>query len=127
MAGGSVIVAGFGFRMSATAESLADALDRAGGLAGIGAVATVADKASSLPFRLLVDRLGLTVLAIAPEDIRRQVTLTRSATSLAARGTGSVAEAAALAGAGPGARLFGPRVVSGDGRATCALAEGPEA
>ena len=34
------------------------------------------------------------------------------------------AEAAALAAAGPGARLLGPRVVSADRMATCALAEG---
>ena len=32
--------------------------------------------------------------------------------------------AAALALAGPGARLIGPRVVSGDGLATAAIAEG---
>ncbi|MHA6346914.1 cobalamin biosynthesis protein, partial [Roseivivax sp. CAU 1761] len=41
--------------------------------------------------------------------------------------TGSVAEAAALAAAGPGARLLGPRAVSPDGCATCALAQGKEA
>ncbi|PTE19863.1 precorrin methylase, partial [Cereibacter changlensis JA139] len=33
-------------------------------------------------------------------------------------------EAAALAAAGPGARLLGPRVTSADGRATAAIAEG---
>jgi cobalt-precorrin 5A hydrolase len=35
-----------------------------------------------------------------------------------------VAEAAALAAAGPGARLRGPRAVSADGTATAAIAEG---
>ncbi len=48
--------------------------------------------------------------------------LTRSAASLAATGTGSASEAAALAAAGPGARLLGPRLVLGP--VTCALAEG---
>ena len=53
-----------------------------------------------------------------------QATSTQSPASRASRGTGSVAEAAALAAAGPGARLLSPRVISADGRATCALAEG---
>ncbi|HMO06737.1 MAG TPA: hypothetical protein PKD10_03685, partial [Paracoccaceae bacterium] len=41
-------------------------------------------------------------------------------------GDDSLAEAAALAAAGPGARLHGPRAVSPCRRATCALAEGPD-
>ncbi|NNK15876.1 MAG: precorrin methylase, partial [Sulfitobacter sp.] len=36
---------------------------------------------------------------------------------------GSLAEAAALAAAGPNARLVAARVVSGDGMATAAIAE----
>ncbi len=39
-------------------------------------------------------------------------------------GTGSVAEAAALAAAGPGARLIATRAVSQDRTATAAIAEG---
>ena len=35
---------------------------------------------------------------------------------------GSVAEAAALAAAGPGARLLAPRMISADRMASCALA-----
>ena len=41
-------------------------------------------------------------------------------------GTGSVAEAAALAAAGAGARLLGPRAVSADATAVAAIAEGTE-
>ena len=126
MAGGAVIVAGFGFRASATAESLADALERAGGPAEVRAVATAADKAASLPFRHFANALGLPTLAMADEDLARQDTPTRSPVSLAARGTGSLAEAAALAGAGPGARLIAARAISADGKATCALAEGKD-
>jgi len=39
-------------------------------------------------------------------------------------GARSVAEAAALAAAGPGARLVGTRVISDDRLATAAIAEG---
>jgi cobalt-precorrin 5A hydrolase len=48
---------------------------------------------------------------------------TQSPRVQALRGVGSVAEAAALAAAGPGARLLGPRAVSACGTATAALAE----
>ncbi|HRO16470.1 MAG TPA: hypothetical protein PLL33_15800, partial [Paracoccus sp. (in: a-proteobacteria)] len=41
----------------------------------------------------------------------------------AAHGTGSVAEAVALAAAGPGARITTRRVVSPDRSATCAIAQ----
>lgn len=122
MAGDAVIAAGFGFRASATPDSLADALDRAGRAPTL--LATAEDKARAPAFRAFAQRLGLPALGIAPADLAAQATLTRSEASRAARATGSVAEAAALAAAGPGARLLGPRAVSGDGRATCALAQG---
>jgi cobalt-precorrin 5A hydrolase len=51
-------------------------------------------------------------------------TITQSPRVQALRGVGSVAEAAALAAAGPNARLLGPRAVSACGTATAALAEG---
>jgi len=128
MAGGAVIVAGFGFRGAATAESLADALGHAGKITGTGArpgaLATARDKADSAPFRAFAQAIGLPVHAIDADALAQQGTATRSVPSLAARGTGSLAEAAALAAAGPGARLLAPRCVSIDGMATCALAEG---
>ena len=49
-------------------------------------------------------------------------TLTHSAQSMAAMNVHSVAEAAALAAAGPNARLLAPRIAVGP--VTCALAEG---
>ena len=122
-----MIVAGFGFRVGATAESLSDALDRAGGKDRVTALATAADRTHRPPFSGFAAALDLPVHPIDAERLEVQETVTRSAASLAARGTGSVAEAAALAAAGPGARLIGPRVVSGDGMATCALAEGNDA
>jgi cobalt-precorrin 5A hydrolase len=122
MAGDAVIAAGFGFRAAATADSLANALARAGAAPAL--LATPDDKARSPAFRSFARRLGLPVLGIDPAALAAQPTLTQSQASRAARGTGSVAEAAAPAAAGPGARLLGPRVVSDDGMATCALAQG---
>ena len=72
--------------------------------------------------------LGLPVQGIPADVMRAQTPQTEAAASYAARGTGSVAEACALAGAkagtvaGLGADLLAPRVISGDKRATCALA-----
>lgn len=117
-----MIAAGFGFRASATPDSLADALARTGGAPSV--LATAEDKARTPAFRTFAQGLGRPVLGIDPAVLAAQTTLTQSAASRAARASGSVAEAAALAAAGPGARLLGPRAVSGDGMATCALAEG---
>jgi len=122
MAGDPMIVAGFGFRAAATADSLRDAYVRAGGTAK--AVATAADKAQAAAFQDFAARVALPVYAIAPEVLVKQQTLTSSEASREARHTGSVSEAAALAAAGPGGRLITPRVVSADGMATCALAKG---
>ncbi|MEM8572323.1 MAG: cobalamin biosynthesis protein [Pseudomonadota bacterium] len=121
-----MIVAGFGFRSGASPQSLADALSRAAGEdAGEGTVdclATVEEKASGEPFGSFARALGLRIHAVGAHALEDQVTTTQSTAALAARGTGSVAEASALAAAGPGARLLAPRAVSADGMATCALA-----
>ena len=112
-----MIVAGFGSRSGATAASLRSALLLAqAGAPPVTHVATLADKAP------LLKALGLPILAV--ETLDEIATPTRSAASLAARGTGSVAEAAALAAAGPGARLLVSRQISPDRKATCAIAEG---
>ncbi|MFD1342077.1 cobalamin biosynthesis protein [Litorisediminicola beolgyonensis] len=124
-----MIVAGFGFRRAATVESLADALIAAERAQGCRAerIATVADKATSDSFAGFATKTGLPVSAVSSDALVGQDTRTRSEASEAARATGSVAEAAALAAAGPGARLLGARVISPDRHATCALAEGDPA
>lgn len=116
-----MIVAGFGFRSETTLAALQDALARAGGPDGVTQLATLAAKAPGLA--PLGQVLGLPVVALLPEALHGQPTLTRSDRVEGLHGTGSVAEAAALAAAGPGARLLAPRVVSQDGTATAALAE----
>lgn len=116
-----MIVAGLGFRTDAGLESLRDALARAGGHPQ--ALATAADKAEAAVIRALAAGCDLPLHAIPLEILKHQPTLTQSPRVQARYGTGSLAEAAALAAAGPGARLLGPRVTSQDGRATAALAE----
>nr|WP_128514926.1 cobalamin biosynthesis protein [Tabrizicola thermarum] len=117
-----MIVAGFGFRTGATLAALQDALSRAGGPIGVTHLATLKAKVGGLA--ALGQVLGLPVIALEPESLRGIATPTRSDRVVAMFGTGSVAEGAALAAAGPGARLRAPRAVSADGTATAAIAEG---
>ncbi|WP_231735583.1 cobalamin biosynthesis protein [Novosphingobium sp. CCH12-A3] len=120
---GAVIVAGFGFRSGAGLSSLRGALARAQqGQPPVTHLATVQDKVAALV--PLAEALGLPLTGVAPEVLIAVSTATRSVASLAARDVGSVAEASALAGAGAGARLLGPRHISPDRMATCAIAQG---
>ena len=118
-----MIVAGFGFRSGASLDALRQALDAAGGPCGVTHLATLAAKADGLSE--LAVALDLPVLALRAEEMKGVATPTQSDRVAALFGVGSLAEAAALAAAGPGARLRGPRSVSRDGTATAAIAEGP--
>ena len=118
-----MIVAGFGFREGATLASLQAALASAQeGHLPVNRLATARDKVEGL--RPLADVLGLPLTGLDPAMLSKAQTITHSAASLAAYGTGSVAEASALAAAGAGARLLGPRHISPDRMATCAIAQG---
>ena len=117
-----MIVAGFGFRGAATVTSLADAYAQLGGHAD--ALAAPLDKAAAECLIALAQRLFLPIIPIGPAALRGVPTPTQATRVIAARGTGSVAEAAALAGAGPGAVLLRGRVISSDRLATAALARG---
>lgn len=119
-----MIAAGFGFRGAATVESLRDALERAAAGRPVTILAAPADKADAEALRRLAETLGLPVVAVAAAELAAIDTPTRSPRVVAARGTGSMAEAAALAAAGRAgpARLLGPRAVSADRLATCAIA-----
>lgn len=120
-----MIVAGFGFRAAATEGSLRAALTLAAD-GPVDALATVEDKARAPCLTALASSLGLPVVAIGAAQLRAVGTVTQSARVRAERGTGSVAEAAALVAAGEGARLLSPRRVSEDRLATCAVAIGGE-
>jgi cobalt-precorrin 5A hydrolase len=117
-------IAGIGFRETADISSLRSALMSAGGTDGVIALATAAGKAEALALVALAAELHLPIRAIAPGALAAVETETWSTRVAARFGTGSLAEAAALAAAGPAARLLGPRAVSADGMATAAIAEG---
>lgn len=117
-------VAGLGFRKDVTLASLREALAAAGGPDGLAAVATVSDKADAEALKLFARECGVPIKAVPAETLARIATPTQSKLILEKFGTGSVAEAAALAAAGPRARLIAPRAVSQDRTATAAIAEG---
>ena len=121
-----MIVAGFGFRKAASLASLRAALALAQkGHPPVTALATAHDKASAVA--PLAQAMNLPLIAVSSEALAGMPTQTRSPVSLAARNTGSVAEAAALAAAGPNARLLSSRHISPDRMATCAIAQGTTA
>ena len=117
-------VAGLGFRREAGVASLREALDAAGGPEGLAALATLSDKADAAALRALAQELGLSIRRIPAEALTEIETVTQSELIRAEFGTGSVAEAAAIAAAGRGARLISVRAVSQDRMATAAIAEG---
>lgn len=117
-----MIVAGFGCRAGTPLASLQAALALAATDRTVDALAAPEDRQPLLA--PLAEALALPLIPLAPDILAAIDTPTRSPASLAARGTGSVAEAAALAAAGPGARLLVSRRISPDRMATCAIAEG---
>ncbi|SFK53129.1 cobalt-precorrin 5A hydrolase [Methylorubrum salsuginis] len=125
------LVAGVGFRAATTPEEIVALVRRALHEAGLApdaltALATAADRAGAPNFLDVAAALDLAPVGIEPTALAAadaQV-VTRSARIAASRGVGSVAEAAALAAAGPGARLVLPRIASAG--ATCALARVPD-
>lgn len=117
-------VAGFGFKKDVALASLRDALLAAGGPEGLAAIATVSDKADAEALMQLARECGVPIRAIPAAALASFDTPTRSERVVEQFGTGSVAEAAALAAAGPRARLIATRAISQDRTATAAIAEG---
>ena len=113
-------IAGIGFREAAQVESLLDALEQAGA-ADLRHIALPAVKARHHA-AMQLSRMGYHLHPVSAEALTAPATLTDSAASRAAHGTGSVSEACALAAIGPGASLAAPRAVSADGMATAAIA-----
>jgi cobalt-precorrin 5A hydrolase len=121
------LVAGIGFRRGTDADEIAALIDRA--LAAVGAarsdlaaVATAQDRAGEPAIRRAAAAFGLSPHAIGPDLLAAcdSRVITRSARIERLRGIGSLAEAAALAAAGPSGRIALRRIASGG--ATCALA-----
>jgi cobalt-precorrin 5A hydrolase len=126
--GETVIAAGIGCRRNISAAEVQAAIEAAflrTGLANrhLDLIAVPIVKESEAGIREVAAARGLRLIFVSQEALEAAgaATLTRSAPSMAAMNVHSVAEAAALAAAGPNARLLAPRVAVGS--VTCALAE----
>lgn len=124
-----LIVAGFGCRRGVSAEAVVAAFAAAlrgarRASAEIGLLAAPDLKADEAGLADAARRIGRPLVFIDRAGLARVVpgTQTRSAAAEAVLGVPSAAEASALAAAGAGARLIGPRIVLG--QVTCALAVG---
>ena len=118
-------IAGIGFRTEAPTASLEDALSQTGH--AVDAIATAADKAKAPQITELAEILGVPLIAVPLDELKQEITITQSPRVAERYGTGSLAEAAALAAVGENAHLLDRRVTSTDGMATAAIAEGPDA
>ncbi|MEJ8572287.1 cobalamin biosynthesis protein [Microbaculum marinum] len=123
-----MIVAGIGCRSGCGADEIVALIGEAVKRAGIAncrftALATAAFKAGEPGVREAAERMALPLLPVGADAMRAVEAdcPTRSEKALEATGFASVAEAAALAAAGPNGRLVLPRIASA--MATCALAE----
>ena len=126
-----VIAAGIGLKSGTDEAAIRACLDAALRrldltAAALTALATTAERAGETGLAALAARLGLPLIAIPAVALQRAGAgcASRSERVVTLHGVGSVAEAAALAAVGPGARLILPRLILGP--VTCALARGGE-
>ena len=122
-----MIVAGVGFRRAVEADEIVTlverALDQAAlAITDLNKLATIELLASLPAFMEAARRLDAVATPVAQAALLTTAPQvpTQSARSIAAHGVGSVAEAAALAAAGPHPQLILERIASAS--ATCALA-----
>jgi cobalt-precorrin 5A hydrolase len=122
-----MIIAGIGCRVNAPAADVLAAIEAALEAAGLdaealGFIATAAEKGGEPGIVQAAATLGRPVVLIPPAELRAagKRTVTHSERVVALFDVPSVAEAAALAAAGPDGILLVPRRVAG--AATCALA-----
>jgi cobalt-precorrin 5A hydrolase len=130
--GEAVIVAGIGCRRGAAAADIEAAITAALADCGLAAdaialIATSVSKGEEEGIAAAASALGVAIVLVPQRDLENagHRTVTKSARVLLRTGVPSLAEAAALAAAGPSARLIAPRVAVGP--ATCALAEARDA
>jgi cobalt-precorrin 5A hydrolase len=123
----AMIVAGIGCRRGAQTSDIEAVIRAALASARIDAtdltaIATGSAKAAEPGIAATAAKLGLNIMLIAEAELKAAGArvVTRSDRVLALTGVPSLAEAAALAAAGPSSRLIASRLVVG--AATCALA-----
>lgn len=117
-----MIIAGFGFRASVTLPCLRELL----GETHVDALAVVADKANHPALLALAQEAEKPLHIIALCELARDRAQTPALHQPERYGRTSVAEAAALAAAGPGAKLIQSRITAPDGTATMAIAQGQD-
>jgi cobalt-precorrin 5A hydrolase len=124
----TMIVAGVGCRKGTLAADIETAIGAAFAHAGIatselGLIATSAAKGGEPGIAMAASAIGVPLVLIPQGDLAAAGARapTRSERVIALTGVPSVAEAAALAAGGPGARLMAPRIAIGP--VTCALVE----
>lgn len=127
-----IVAAGIGCRRYAGAQLidqlLSDALAQHGiAEAALTLIVTEAGKVQEPGLRMVARRRGVELRGVAVEELAAVAdrVRTKSDRVLAAKGVPSVAEAAALVAAGPGARLLGARIANP--QATCAIAVADQA
>jgi cobalt-precorrin 5A hydrolase len=127
-----MIVAGVGCRKDVPAAAISAAIDMSLAGAGLardrlGAIATAAAKQNEPGLVETAVAFGVPLIAVEQTALEAasQHAVTRSERVMALTGVPSVAEAAAIAAAGPGARLVARRTALGP--VTCALAQSGEA
>ena len=121
------VVIGLGFRAAAPQASIAEVIDAARNAAAPARptlLATPADKSVYPPLIAAAEAIALPCIAIEEATLQQAASriVTHSQQVVHARGVGSVCEAAALAAAGPTARLIVSRLLSRDRQATAAVA-----
>ena len=126
-----MIVAGIGCRKGVATEAVLAAIEHALShhrlaVANLDALATAPLKRDEPGLQAAAFHLGLNLVVVTQKALSgvEAGTLTRSRISLDHAGSRSVSEAAALAAAGQGSRLLGPRLATGP--VTCAIAVGAD-
>jgi len=121
------LIAGIGLRPGTEAGDILACLDEALAVAGLSGAATarfatLASRLSEPGLVAAATERGAELVAIPDEALKgfEAACATRSTRIASLYGVGSVAEAAALAAAGPGGTLVQPRIATA--RVTCALA-----
>jgi cobalt-precorrin 5A hydrolase len=125
-----MIAAGIGCKRGATASDIEAAVHAALASARIEAdaldvIATIEAKSAEAGIRTAAAKLGVTLMVVPELELfaANGRVETHSERVAVLSGVGSVAEAAALAAAGPASTLIVPRLIVG--AATCALAATP--
>ena len=125
-----MIAAGIGCKRGAPASDIEAAIRAALARAQLGAgaldaIATMQAKSSEPGIRAAAEKLRVSLIVVPELELATASDRveTHSERVAALAGVGSVAEAAALAAAGPASKLIVPRLIVG--AATCALAASP--